>query len=216
MNIDQTPNSPNETSLTKGERTRKKIIDAALTLFSDQGYHGTSMRQIADQAGIALGGIYNHFSSKEEIFTAVVMEQHPIHTILPALEMEEGDTIEEIVHQSAERMYATLIERDDFMNLMLVETLEFNGEHFPNIFAEIFPRAVRFSERLKDKPGPLRRDIPLPVMVATFIGMIFSFFLFQRLFGRKMNLGEPKQILRQMMEIYLHGVQHPAGEGGQP
>ncbi|MBN2044097.1 MAG: TetR/AcrR family transcriptional regulator [Anaerolineales bacterium] len=213
MTIDQTAATPNEPSLSKGERTRKQIIGAALELFSDQGYHGTSMRQVADLAGIALGGIYNHFDNKEAIFTAVTLESHPIHTLLPALEAESGDTLEEAIHQSAERMYETLSQREDFLNLILIETLEFNGKHFPDIFAQIFPRAVSFSKRLTEKPGDLREDIPLPVMVATFIGMIFSFFLFQRLFGTQVDLGEPKSLLRQIMEIYLHGIQPQIGEG---
>ena len=40
---------------TKGEVTRLAIEDAALSLFMEQGYHATSMRQIAENAGLALG-----------------------------------------------------------------------------------------------------------------------------------------------------------------
>ena len=47
---------------TKGERTRTAIIDAAFDLFVRKGYHATSMRQIADEAGLAPGGLYNHFA----------------------------------------------------------------------------------------------------------------------------------------------------------
>jgi len=48
---------------TKGETTRLTIEDAAVELFMEHGYHATSMRQIAERAGLALGGIYNHFAS---------------------------------------------------------------------------------------------------------------------------------------------------------
>ncbi len=185
---------------------------AANALFSDQGYHGTSMRQIAEKAGIALGGIYNHFGSKEDIFIAAARQWHPIRTILPALEAAEGETVEEVVNLSAEKMYATLRERDDFMNLLLIETVEFKGKHLPKLLAESFPLAVGFSARLKEKPGAMREDIPQPVMVATFIGMIFSFFLFQRLFGKLVDIGEPKVVLRQMIEIFLRGILPSEGE----
>ena len=53
-----------EETQTKGETTRLAIEDAAVNLFMEHGYHATSMRQIAERAGLALGGIYNHFSSK--------------------------------------------------------------------------------------------------------------------------------------------------------
>ena len=42
---------------TKGEVTRLAVEDAAMGLFLEQGYHATSMRQIAERAGLALGGI---------------------------------------------------------------------------------------------------------------------------------------------------------------
>ena len=43
----------NELDLSRGEKTRQRILDAALELFCRQGYHGTSMRQIATRAGLA-------------------------------------------------------------------------------------------------------------------------------------------------------------------
>ena len=62
-----------EESLSRGEQTRNAILQAAHDLFVQQGYHGTSMRQIAKQAGLALGGLYNHFASKEDVFQAATI-----------------------------------------------------------------------------------------------------------------------------------------------
>ncbi|MCJ7701247.1 MAG: TetR/AcrR family transcriptional regulator, partial [Anaerolineales bacterium] len=76
----------------KGENTRALILQTAHDLFITQGYHGTSMRQIARQAGLALGGIYNHFSAKEDIFEAVFVENHPYLEMIPAIENAQGET----------------------------------------------------------------------------------------------------------------------------
>ena len=48
-------------------KTRDKIINAAILLFSDKGYSKVSMRDIAEQVGIKAASLYNHFKSKEEI-----------------------------------------------------------------------------------------------------------------------------------------------------
>ena len=82
-------------TIKKGEATRMTIEEAAIQLFLEQGYHATSMRQIAEHAGLALGGIYNHFSSKEEIFEAIIIDQHPYKKILPLILAAEGNTAEE-------------------------------------------------------------------------------------------------------------------------
>jgi AcrR family transcriptional regulator len=54
--------------------TRTRIVDAALDLFAEQGFHGTSMREIASAAGLTGGSLYHHFDSKEDILLAVVAE----------------------------------------------------------------------------------------------------------------------------------------------
>jgi AcrR family transcriptional regulator len=56
--------------------TRDRILDVALDLFTDQGFDGTSMREIAERLGITKPSIYYHFASKEEILLALHMRQH--------------------------------------------------------------------------------------------------------------------------------------------
>jgi len=51
--------------------TRDKIIAAALSLFSKNGYEGTSLTEIAKAVGIKKPSIYNHFKSKDEIFLTI-------------------------------------------------------------------------------------------------------------------------------------------------
>ena len=63
----------------KSIRTRQKILDAALLLFSEKGYEKATMRQIAVQADMAPGSIYHHFPTKEHIvqtFYDMIHEEH--------------------------------------------------------------------------------------------------------------------------------------------
>ena len=57
---------------TKGERTSRRILDVAEELFAVQGYEGTSLRQIAEGAGIKEPGLYNHFVGKQALYEAVL------------------------------------------------------------------------------------------------------------------------------------------------
>jgi AcrR family transcriptional regulator len=58
------------TKTAKGELSRENLLDAAARVFRQRGYNATTIRDIAREAGVALGGLYRHFSSKEE-FIAV-------------------------------------------------------------------------------------------------------------------------------------------------
>ncbi|HVT05693.1 MAG TPA: TetR family transcriptional regulator [Thermoanaerobaculia bacterium] len=59
-----------ETTTTKAEETRERIVDAALTLFHDKGFDETTMRDISAAAGVATGAAYYYFRSKEELVMA--------------------------------------------------------------------------------------------------------------------------------------------------
>ncbi len=56
-------------------RRRREIMDAALSIFATQGFHGTTMAQISESAQYPLGTIYKYFSSKKQIYHDLVMER---------------------------------------------------------------------------------------------------------------------------------------------
>lgn len=52
--------------------TKEKILDAALTLFAENGYDGTSVEQIANKVGIKAPSLYKHYKGKEDILNALI------------------------------------------------------------------------------------------------------------------------------------------------
>ncbi len=57
---------------TRSAITRDKILDTALTMFSSNGYHKTSLDEIAQESSTSKGAIYFHFPNKETLFLALV------------------------------------------------------------------------------------------------------------------------------------------------
>ncbi len=193
-------------TLTKGEKTRQAIEEAAFELFMGQGYHATSMRQIADTAELALGGIYNHFSNKEEMFVAILMDKHPYKQILPLVLAAEGDTAEEIIRNAAKALVTELGNRPELLKLIFIELVEFNGKHISNIIGEIAPKLLPMFEKMVRVRKSLRK-IPPPILVRSFLGMFFSFYITE-LFIKDSVVGKlmPKNSFDLFVDIYLHGV----------
>ena len=54
--------------------TRADVLDAALTLFAARGYHGTSLKQVAERLGVSTPSLYNHMGSKGSLLTTIVMD----------------------------------------------------------------------------------------------------------------------------------------------
>ena len=71
----------------RAEDTRRKIYEAAMDLFREKGFNETTMRDIASKAGVALGGAYYYYSSKDAIVLAFYdeMQQALDQPVLEAL-----------------------------------------------------------------------------------------------------------------------------------
>jgi TetR/AcrR family transcriptional regulator, cholesterol catabolism regulator len=70
--------------LTAANGSRQSILDAAMHLFGQQGYSGTSMRDIANAVGVLPGSLYAHIESKEALLVDIV--EDGIHRFLSAVQ----------------------------------------------------------------------------------------------------------------------------------
>ena len=75
----------------RGETSRAAILDAALYLFQERGYEATTMRAIAERAGVSLGSSYHYFPSKEHLVLEFYRHTHVLHAaaIAPLLAREK-------------------------------------------------------------------------------------------------------------------------------
>lgn len=74
--------APTGRRMTKGERTRERIIDAAADLFAGQGFRAVSLRDIAAHAGLTHAGLLHHFASKDEVLVRVLEHRDAIDAVL--------------------------------------------------------------------------------------------------------------------------------------
>ncbi len=192
-------------TLSKGEASQQRIVDAAYALFLEQGYHGTSMRQIAARAGITMGGIYNHFDGKESIWEAVFMARHPYRTLVPLLAEAPGQTVAEFVRAAAGAAVAELEKHDELLNLMFIEIVEFGGKHLPDVFHAVMPSLSSLGEKFRRLEGRLR-PVPLPILARSFAGLFFSYYITERLMPPEMRPLMGDHALDAFVDIYLYGI----------
>lgn len=83
--------SSSDTRSRKAERTRRRILETALRLFRERGYDGTTMRAVADEAGVSLGNAYYYFKSKEHLIQEYYSRSQTEH-MLACVELLETET----------------------------------------------------------------------------------------------------------------------------
>lgn len=190
----------------KGEATRLAVEEAAVQLFLEQGYHATSMRQIADKAELALGGIYNHFSSKDEIFEAIIIDRHPYKRILPLILEAKGETAEAFFGNAFRIIVKELGNEPEFLNLMFIELVEFKGKHGSLMLRELAPKVLPVFEKAIGARKDLRVTNPA-VLMRSFFGMVISYFVTEMVISNSViSKLLPKNATDAYVDIFLHGV----------
>jgi AcrR family transcriptional regulator len=190
----------------RGEHTRQAIIQAAHDLFLQQGYHGTSMRQIARNAEIALGGLYNHFASKEEVFEAVFLEYHPYHEVIPAVLAGSSVTIEQFAQDTIRRMLAAIHGQPEFLNLMFIEVVEFKNIHTQKLFLKLMPQIMQILQNVIDMNRERMRPIPAAMLLRVYFGQFFGFFLTEITMSKIAPAEFRDDAVDYFVNIFLRGV----------
>ncbi len=191
-------------SFEKSVETRERIIESAYRLFIENGYSATSMRDIGKHAGVTVGAIYNHFATKESIWQEVLIERHPYHEIISVIKAAQGETVAELAHSAASGLVQTLLKRPDLLNLMFVEIVEFNARHIPDLYRILVPDVIGLSNLLSGKRGRLR-DLPMPILVRSFAGLFFSYYI-TGVLTKGMVGTIDEESLGQVVDLFLYGI----------
>ncbi|MGD0707963.1 MAG: TetR/AcrR family transcriptional regulator [Anaerolineaceae bacterium] len=188
----------------KSEETRARIVEAAYDLFLAQGFAATSMRQIVQRAGVTMGGVYNHFPSKQELWSAVFIEKTPFREILATLQAAQGDTIEEFILDAARRTVQGLGERKELLNLMFIELVEFKAKDLPMLLETISPEVLPIFAQITQKPG--MRPISAESFITSFLSFFFAYYLTEQLFTSVDSDLLGKGLLESFVDIFLYGI----------
>lgn len=195
------------------ERNKIEIEQAALRLFIRQGFHGTSVRDIAQEANVSLGNIYNYFDTKEELYESLVrryklaMAKQQRDILTPLLGVVDPDSLKRLAAGIKQIVY----QNPDYWRLMYVDVTEFGNKHFAHSFRDLSRNLERLGGESMQKRNGIRPDVDHSLAYTAIYLQMFTYFLVEKLFGGKHHLGLPdEQTIEQLIRIFLEGVRPPA------
>ena len=155
--------------------TEEKIIASAEKLFYQKGKAGTSMQDIADDAGINRTLLNYYFRSKDQLFEAVFVKA--MESFVPdlAVMINAHNAFEEYVPALVEKIIDTMLENPHIPNFILQE-LSSNPERMPQIIKEMGVDPEKITEKMGGGKGPSRSIMdPRQVIMNLMSLMIFPF-----------------------------------------
>jgi AcrR family transcriptional regulator len=188
------------------------LLQAAERVFSDRGYHATSIRDIAREAGFSVGGVYQFFASKDELYLRVVEEQwdHFFTLLNDAL---TADTTERRLLGLTEGMFRAFEERRGFFKLFLSERGRLSAAFTGEIAQRVGERTRKLRALIVDlmRTGVqegLLQPVPPDMLASAFMGIVHNC-IFEAMASGAQRPGRPATAV---LALFLHGAarEHPA------
>jgi AcrR family transcriptional regulator len=202
----------------RSERSRTQILEAALALFSHQGYRATSTREIAERAGVSTGSVYHHFREKEMIFRelldaywrAIENPEFPANKALTTGSFPEN--LEEIGRAAR----ASVEQYRPYVALIYVDVIEFGGSHIKKFYSEMAGRFERFVAMHRDElklEGKLRPEITPASAVMLAFRTFMQYFAVEVVFGVPDHFGKSSdEVVGEIAHILRNGMLKPTPE----
>jgi AcrR family transcriptional regulator len=189
------------------EKNQVRIERAALRLFIRQGFHGTAVREIAEEAGVSLGNIYNYYPNKDALYRSIVKRYAAEMAVLvqssisPLLGRYDSESLKLLAAAVRETVYS----HPDYWRLMYIDVTEFGNRHFAHSFRNLSSRLAKLA--LADPATTAMDGIDSRLALTSIYLQFFMYFLIEKLFGGKQHLGVPEEAaLEQMIRIFTRGI----------
>ncbi len=160
--------------------TKEKILDAALTLFAESGYDGTSVEQIANIVGIKAPSLYKHYKGKEDILNALIDSAEARYDEMFGSENNIGKTpqnCEEFIKVTMGRISFTMSDPVIRKTRMLLVQEQFRNERISEVttrhqldgiqrmFAKIIKGMIDKGIVVQDDPNMLAVELTAPAVL---------------------------------------------------
>lgn len=196
----------------KSERSRRLVLDAALGLFAHQGYRATTIRDIANKAGVSTGNVYHHFADKETIFKTLLGElkavvdsrRFPFRRALATGRFPDNLEVLGFAARDSVREFR------DYFALIYVDVIEFDGTHIRDFYGHLarrFADIVATEEALADIKSRLRPSVsPVSALLLT-ARLFFSYFGVEVLFNVPEPFGKDSTtVVKEIADILRKGM----------
>lgn len=199
-----------------GDERRSQILQLAINLFSQRGFNGTTTKEIAKAAGISEAMVFRHFTTKNELYDAIL--DYKACQGGQSMPWEENSTIKQAAENSDDYAFFYNLALNamnkhqadpDFMRLLFHSALE---EHSlsDKFFDEFVVRLYDFISAYiaKRQADGAMREVEPRIVVRAFLGMMIHQSLNNILWDKKRRLLDisNEEAAKNFAEIILHGV----------
>lgn len=191
------------------EKRREEILRAALILFGERGFEGTTMDEIAESAGFSKAALYQYCTSKEDLFFQV-LQLYAGETPCPANRLDSNHWKREV--RCVARAYMEL-SHDEHRNAFFGAVIR-DSNQFPAFGAVYYEKSFCTVRRLltgflrhQQELGTVRAGLDMDLAVCSLLGSLTSFVVLYKIINGVPADVDEEAYLEQTVELFIDGVE---------
>jgi len=195
-------------SYRRSQKTRKKILEAALKLFSQKGFLGATTKEIAAEAGIAEVTLFRYFPSKKLLFQEVINTFSFLPKLKEIIKAHKDSPYEDALMHIALSFLQLLEENKDLIRIMHSEMKRYPDE-IKKIHDSVVENTIKllgnYFEELQKKG--ILREFKQELAARAFLGMLYSYFYLKEIRGEeKFKRDELVEIVKAYVNFFAYGT----------
>jgi len=193
----------------------KKILEAAINVFSEKGFSAATTNEIAKNAGVAEGTIFRYFKTKKDILRGIL-----IHTLNMFSEKIVIANVEKLLLESEDKDIRVILKEIVYDRIKLLESIfpmariiiteaMYHEDLREAIYKNIIEKALEifklFHKKMVDK-GVIRKDIGPEVILRCVMGNIMMLIAQRMLYRDKLDIPDLDTEIDKMIDVIVLGI----------
>lgn len=186
--------------------TNTRILDAALRLFYQNGYDGTTTRGIAEGAGVNEVTLFRNFGSKEKIFLAVIERETDVVADIEEFGLRPSGNVEDDLAKAGERIHHEMVSRSKLVKIAMVEASKDPRvwDSIGHVPFQVLGMLTRYFDEAKE--AGYIRDVNSQLAAVTFFSFFFRSMVATAFLGQDVFIKMGQETIREFAGLMARGL----------
>ncbi|HHW01850.1 MAG TPA: TetR/AcrR family transcriptional regulator [Thermoanaerobacterales bacterium] len=186
------------------EKRRNQILEAAVKVFSEKGFEGSTTKEIARKARVSEGTIFRYFKTKKDILINLIniLTEQSLFKFIE--EVENGLETNEALKYLLKLHYNMITQNFQLLKTIFYETM-FHKDLRESFYKNVVSKVLAIIEK-NIADYNIRDDIPSDVAAETLLGIFFGIMIVQLMVEKNGNIQDDDKKISLILDILFNGI----------
>ncbi|MCR4430478.1 MAG: TetR/AcrR family transcriptional regulator [Tepidanaerobacteraceae bacterium] len=187
------------------DRRKSQILEAAIKVFSEKGFEGSTTKEIAKKARVSEGTIFRYFKTKKEILIGLVNMLTEKSMFKFIQEVEDGLDPSQALKNILKLHYNMITQNYQLLKTIFYE-MQFHKELREAFYKEVVSNVLEVIKKRIQESGSTRDDVPPELAAQTLLGIFLGITMVQTMVEENENPLDPDKKISLMLDIIFNGI----------